>query len=418
MGIETKFPPFSNLCILLDANGREICKGNSIGSGLYEMPITILYPKVERQVPNVMNIESNAAVHYGLAHLRLAHVNKRDLRTIVEQGRLKDIQIGDLKQNLFCTGCAVGKAKQLPYNHPPREKATMPGGRVHLDIWGPSRVMGIGGERYMLGLTDEATQYVEVKLLKSKDGAAGEIVAYKARMEKQYPNFVLKILRSDNAKEILKSNFMQGWTAEHGIVVEFAPEYTPQLNSKAERLWRTIVEPARSILAMAELPLSLWAPIVKAVVHVKNRLPSQAIGGKVPYEVLTGFKANLSHLRVLGCDAYPLHKASGRDKLAQKADLHQLIGYGQDSTVYFFYNPKTRKIMVSRDAIFNEEAFVREKFLPYHGHTKVEEPASGTHLPFPQEFKPDDSPVGDDDGSDDGRDGGDDADGGNGRDGV
>ena len=381
IGIGTKFPPFTNLCILIDANGREVCRGISIGNGLYEMPITILYPKAKMQVPSVMNIASNAAVHYGLAHLRLAHVNKHDLRTIVRQGRLKDIQIGDLGQNLFCTGCAVGKAKQLPYNHPPREKATAPGGRVHLDIWGPSRVMGIGRERYMLGFTDEATQYVEVRLLKSKDGAAGEIMAYKAKMEKQYPNFVLKILRSDNAKEILKSNFMQGWTAEYGIVVEFAPEYTPQLNSKAERMWRTIVEPTRSILAMAELPLSLWAPIVKAVVHVKNLLPSQSIGGRVPYEVLTGFKANLSHLRVLGCDAYPLHKAPGRDKLAQKADLHQLIGYGQDSTVYFFYNPKTRKIMVSRDAIFNEEAFVREKFIPYHGHTKVEGETGGNFIP-------------------------------------
>ena len=381
IGIGTRFPPFTNLCILIDARGREVCRGYSIGEGLYEMPISILYPKVGRQVSSMLNAESNSVVHYGLGHLRLAHINKHDLRSIVQQGLLKDIKIADLDHDLFCTGCAVGKAKNLPYNHPPREKVTEIGGRVHMDIWGPSRVAGIGGERYMLSFIDEASSYAVISLLKTKDQASTEIMTYKLRMEKQYPGFVLKILRSDRAKEILESNKMRLWMAENGIVPEMSPPHTPQLNSKPERYWRTLLEPVRSTLAMAELPLSLWAPLVKAVAHTKNLLPSQAIGGKIPHEVLTGKKADLSHLRILGCDAYPLHKAPGRDKLAPRADLHQLVGYGHDSTVYFFYNPKTRNIMVSRDAVFNEEAFVREKFLPYHGHTKVEGEIGGEFIP-------------------------------------
>ena len=190
-----------------------------------------------------MNVESNAAVHYGLAHLRLVHVNKRDLKSIVQQGRMKDINIADLKHDLFCTGCAVGKATNLPYIHPPRQKVTELGGRVHMDIWGPSRVTGIGGERYMLSCIDEASSNVDISLLKTKDQAVFEIMAYKIRMEKQYPNFVLKILRSDRAKEILDNNRIRTWMAENGIVSEMSPAYTPQLNSKPERLWCTILEP-------------------------------------------------------------------------------------------------------------------------------------------------------------------------------
>ena len=387
IGIGASFPPFTELCILTDANGVEICRGQSIGVGLYEMPISILYPKLGQQVHSMLNAESNSVVHYGLGHLRLAHINKRDLRSIVQQGRLKDIKLADLDHNLFCTGCAVGKATNQPYNHPPREKVNELGARVHMDIWGPSRVTGIGGERYMLSFIDEASSYAVISLLKTKDQASGEIMAYKIQMEKQYPGFVLKILRSDRAKEILESNKMRAWMVENGIVPEMSPPHTPQLNSKPERYWRTLLEPVRSTLAMAGLPFSLWPPLAKAVVHTKNLLPSQAIGGKIPHEVLTGRKADLSHLRILGCDAYPLHKAPGRDKLAPRADLHQLVGYGHDSTVYLFYNPKTRKIAVSRDAVFNEEAFVREKFLPYHGHTKVEGEIGGELIPPARESK-------------------------------
>ena len=110
IGIGVSFPPLTELCILIDANGVEVCRGQSVGIGLYEMPISILYPKVGNQVTSMLSAESNSVVHYGLGHLRLAHINKHDLRGIVQQGLLKDIKLTDLDHNLFCTGCAVGKA--------------------------------------------------------------------------------------------------------------------------------------------------------------------------------------------------------------------------------------------------------------------------------------------------------------------
>ena len=76
IGIGASFPPFTELCILTDANGMEICRGQSVGIGLYEMPILILYPKVEKQMASMLSAESNSVVHYGLGHLRLAHINK------------------------------------------------------------------------------------------------------------------------------------------------------------------------------------------------------------------------------------------------------------------------------------------------------------------------------------------------------
>ena len=134
-----------------------------------------------------------------------------------------------------------------------------------MDIWGPVRVAGLRGEKYMLVMVDEATQYIEICLMKSKAEAGGLIREYKTRMEKQYDTFALKILRSDNAKEILISNTMKQWMHANGIVDEESPPYTPQLNGKGERAMRTLMDPVRSTLAMANLPYTCWSEIVQAV---------------------------------------------------------------------------------------------------------------------------------------------------------
>ena len=368
MGITVNFPGDSLWCVLVDRSGAEICKGKRHKGQLYEMPISVMYPESSAYAAKCLSAQASSALHHALGHLRLAHINETDLRSMVKDGALKDITMADLKEPLFCHGCKVGKATNLPYTQPAREKVTLPGGRVHVDIWGPISTTGLRGERYMLVLVDEATQFLEVKLMKSKAETPQHIKTYKVTMEKQYDSFVLKILRSDNAREILLSKDMQEWMHSNGIVDEESPPYTPQLNGKAERAMRTIMEPVRSILAISKLRHALWSELVLAVVHIKNRLPSKAIRNQIPLELMTGKISSLTHLRVLGCDAYALFKAPGRNKLQQKANHYILVGYGVDAGTYRLYDTSTRKILVSRDVVFNEEGYIRAKYLPYRDY--------------------------------------------------
>lgn len=366
LGITTLFPGDSSWCILVNERSKsEICRGRRYAGQLYEMPISVLYPDSPLYTAKLLTVEAYAALHHALGHLRCGHVNGHDLSTLVREGKLKDVKPQDLKEPLFCIGCKLGKASQLPYNQPPREKVTIPGGKVHVDIWGPARISGYKGERYVLFLTDEATQSYCGKFLKTKDQAAGHIKLYKAHMEKQFENFKLKCLRSDNAGEILMSKDMHTWMAEHGIKHEESPPHTPQYNGKAERTNRTIMDPVRSIMALGKLRPSLWPEVVSAVVHIKNRLPSKALGGRIPREVLTGKSVSIDHFRVIGCDAYVLNKASGRDKLAPKSAPCILVGYGTDSSTYRLYDPAKRTVVISRDVVFNEEGFIRANYLPY-----------------------------------------------------
>ena len=88
----------------------------------------------------------------------------------------------------------------------------------------------------------------------------------------------------------------------------------------------------------------------------------------VPLEVLTKKKMSLKHLRVLGCDAYALVKAPGRDKLQQKGDRYVLVGYGVDRGTYRLLHPYRRTILVTQDVVFNEEGFIRKRYLPFRDH--------------------------------------------------
>ena len=55
-----------------------------------------------------------------------------------------------------------------------------------------------------------------------------------------------------------------------------------------------------------------------------------------PYEIWTGRKPALSHLRVWGCLAYV--KRLVTDKLGPRSDKCTFIGYLKETKEYFFYH--------------------------------------------------------------------------------
>ena len=92
---------------------------------------------------------------------------------------------------------------------------------------------------------------------------------------------------------------------------------TPEQNGVAERLNRTLVEMARSMLLDGKLKLKFWAEAVSTAVYLKNRTPSSAL--KItPYEAWHGSKPKVDHLRVFGCDAFAHIPKDERSKFDSK----------------------------------------------------------------------------------------------------
>ena len=54
----------------------------------------------------------------------------------------------------------------------------------------------------------------------------------------------------------------------------------------------------RSMLKDKSLPLELWGEAINTLVYVLNRSSTKSLQGKTPYEMWSGKKFKLSHLRI------------------------------------------------------------------------------------------------------------------------
>ncbi|XP_026825693.1 uncharacterized protein LOC113562008 [Ooceraea biroi] len=110
----------------------------------------------------------------------------------------------------------------------------------------------------------------------------------------------IKALRTDNGKEYVNqvfANFMKSEGIRHQTTIA----YNPQQNGLAERMNRTIVEKARTMLLEARLDKKYWAEATSTSVYLINRSPSTPLNGKSPEAVWSGSQPKLKHLRVFGC---------------------------------------------------------------------------------------------------------------------
>lgn len=226
---------------------------------------------------------------------------------------------------------------------------------------GPFQVNTPGGKRYFVTFIDEHSRYAKVYLIARKDEVFDRFVEYLAEAERHTGN-KLCILKSDRGGEYRSARFLV-FAAVRGIKLEQAPSHTPQHNSVAERYNRTIMERARAQMIHAAIPKFLWGEIVLATSHILNLSPTSSVSN-IPVNTwqthCAGRGAHLADpafLRVLGCRAFVHVQKVNRRKLDNTAIDLVHIGYEPDSKSYRLWNPESRKVIVSRDVVFDEACF-------------------------------------------------------------
>ena len=120
------------------------------------------------------------------------------------------------------------------------------------------------------------------------------------------------------------------------------------------------MERARSMRLHAGLPLHFWADAVHTAVYLINRGPSTPLDGGIPEEAWTGKKVNYSFLKTFGCEAFVHVDKENRTKLDAKSQKCTFIGYGIDEYGYQLWDFENKKIIRSRDVIFNEKVMYKE----------------------------------------------------------
>ena len=214
--------------------------------------------------------------------------------------------VPDLQQSDdLCRACRLGKAHKLAFlGH--FNRAEVVGDFLHSDIVGPLELSFPDKYNYVSTFLDDHSRYTLIGLMTRRSMLEHTFKQAYAMFSEFGGDIKISMVHSDGAKEYIALQNDIGGVNQNK---SFSPPYTPELNGIAERVNRTMVEAALSMLIQANLPSCLWPFALKHAIHLRNRVPHSATG-KTPYLVMTGHKPSLRHIRVFGCAAYVLRQPS------------------------------------------------------------------------------------------------------------
>ncbi|MGL5996338.1 MAG: DDE-type integrase/transposase/recombinase, partial [Pseudomonas proteolytica] len=216
--------------------------------------------------------------------------------------------------------------------------------------------------KYFVSFIDQKSKYTWVTLMSSKNQVFESFQKFFKYVLNQF-GVKIKTLRSDNGGEYISNPFKK-MLDDNGIIHQTSCAYTPQQNGVSERKNRHLLEVARSMMFDRGVPKRFWGDAVMTACYVINRLPTESLGNKSPFEVLNGIKPSINHLRVFGCKCYVFIPEMQRSKLEPKSVKCIFVGYSSSQKGYKCFHPETRRIYVSREVHFDEKNgyFAKEKW--------------------------------------------------------
>ncbi|KAI5725973.1 hypothetical protein M8J77_022339 [Diaphorina citri] len=167
-------------------------------------------------------------------------------------------------------------------------------------------------------------------------------------------NKTVNKLRCDNGGEYKSKNLID-FCNENGVLIDYTISYTPELNGKSERVNRTIIEKARTMLSEANVPKVHWSSAVYTAVYLLNRSYTTCVDNKTPAEVWYNQKPDISNLKVYGCIVYYHVPKQLRSKLDEKAKKGVFLGYCLNG--YRVLDIDKDVIVSVRDVKFIEDVF-------------------------------------------------------------
>ncbi|MBW0480159.1 hypothetical protein O181_019874 [Austropuccinia psidii MF-1] len=294
----------------LESNNEIILDGNIVDRLMY---INYNLPK---SLLTTNNKESD------IWHNRLGHPGISVLKSM---GLPTDIQ--------NCLVCQINRSHKLPYsNH--FEEAKFPLDCLHLDLVGPISPTSLSGCSYILTMIDQATGFKMIRFLKRKSEAFQHFLSAKRLMQNKQDR-KLKKLVSDRGE-------------------------TPQHNGYAERANRTILEKARCLINPTNLPKTFWAEAINTAVFLSNLSPTVSQNNKSPHLLWYNTPGKINRLKTFGCRAVIFNHHKHRDwKLAPPGSEGIFLGYENENTSYRILRLHDSKIIITRNATFNEKIFPR-----------------------------------------------------------
>ena len=312
-----------------------------------------------------------------LWHQRMAHPNGGAVIRAMKQGIIPDLS-GNLTHDQIsyvcgtgCEDCAVSKTRRPSFAPKELEDghgSDRPFGRVGADATGPLPV-GIFGGKYNMLFVCFKTGWLYGSIMRTRKDSTRALMCFAkhANAMLRLSDIVLqpnespiKILQTDNGKEVMKGEFA-ALCAKMQIVQCSSAPYAHEEQALVERWHGVLMAKTRALLHGSGLHDVLWGFALLYAIYAHNRTPSKRNpGGISPYECMLGKVDPNMRMVVFGCDAYAFEDPAVRkNKLAPTHRKLIVIGVADESTGYLLMDPtRTPPQVVTRSMVrLDEGAF-------------------------------------------------------------
>ena len=144
---------------------------------------------------------------------------------------------------------------------------------------------------------------------------------------------------------------------EHGIHHRISCPYTPEQNETAERKHRHLIETTLTLLKNVSLRKKFWDETISTSTFLINRMTTQILQNKSPYEVLLNILPDYNLLRTFGCLCYPHLRPYSPHKLTTRSEQCIFLSYSSIHLGYRCSSLSTNILYISRNVIFEESIF-------------------------------------------------------------
>jgi hypothetical protein len=249
-----------------------------------------------------------------------------------------------------CEGCGMATASQKAVSKTTNTKAENVCERIFVDGTGPFTTT-IAGNRYWYQIVDDYTRYGWCSFKSKKSNLAEWIKIF---IEEQHgKGHKIKYIRCDGAGE--NEEPIKKLCGKHGIIMEQTAPDTPQQNGVVER--RIVLSRQRAhaqLLAAGlddEIRQLLWAASVDMVNTLEN-ITATTKSGQPAYDLMHNESSKLyPYLKEFGRIGIVTIRQKFKTKWKERGIKMIMVGYATDSSAdtYRMFNPKTKKIIRSRD---------------------------------------------------------------------
>jgi transposase InsO family protein len=218
--------------------------------------------------------------------------------------------------------------------------------------------VGLNGETAYLIIRDHYSGGIFGTAVTSK---VPPIDFLRAFLERHRCNSSNKVVRLDQGGDLGGSRRIRELLASFGYQVQLTAPDTPQQNGFIERVNQDVGKYLRTALNGSGLPPRYWPFAFHMFLRIHNYVPHdrgpsvpKELQEKTPYEILTGRRPNLSHLRTFGCRVWVLPPGGRTRKSLHNTRAGRFLGYKITTQNILYLDEATKEIREAHHAKFDE----------------------------------------------------------------